>query len=77
MFREMKEKVRKEYLRRVKLVAKSHLYGRNLISANKCLGDQFGEIYGNDFGLDGKVIKGDGREDKKEFDNAWGVSDEK
>ena len=33
MVKEMKEKVRKEYLRRVKLVAKSRLYGRNLISA--------------------------------------------
>ena len=37
MVKEMKEKVRKEYLRRVKLVAKSRLYGRNLISAINAL----------------------------------------
>ena len=33
MQKEMKEKVRKEYLRRVKLVARSKLYGGNLIKA--------------------------------------------
>ena len=33
MQKEMKEKVRQEYMKRVKLVAKSKLYGRNLIKA--------------------------------------------
>ena len=31
--KEMKEKIKKEYLRRVKLVSKSMLYGGNLIKA--------------------------------------------
>ena len=31
--KEMKEGVRREYLRKVKMVAKSKLYGRNLITA--------------------------------------------
>ena len=35
MQKEMKEKVRKEYMKRVKLVAKSKLYGGNLIKAIK------------------------------------------
>ena len=33
MVKEMKDKVTKEYLGRIKLTAKSQLYGRNLISA--------------------------------------------
>ena len=33
MQKEMKEKVRQEYMKRVKLVAKSKLYGGNLIKA--------------------------------------------
>jgi hypothetical protein len=34
MQQEMKEKIRREYLRRVKLVAKSQFYGGNLLKSN-------------------------------------------
>jgi len=47
--REMKEKVKKEYLRRVKLLAKSRLYAGNLIRGSQCRPVQCGH-----FGLDGQ-----------------------
>lgn len=54
MHREIKEKVRREYLERVKLVARSMLYGGNLIKAINVwavVGGVSGEMQCRHFGV--------------------------
>ena len=46
----MKDLVKKEYLRRVKLVATSKLYAGNL--CGECMGGECGAVYSWSFGLD-------------------------
>lgn len=69
-----KEKIRRQYLRRVKRVAKSLLYGANLIKAINVLAIGVGKIQCRDSRMVREGAENNGCENKKDIDHVWSVS---
>ena len=78
MVMQMKEKVKREYVRRVRAVLGSKLNGRNKINyGNKYMGYCVVEIWGRDFRLEKGRIEKFGPKDKKVDDDVWSITPKK
>ena len=73
MQKEMKSKIRAEYLRRVKCVAKSELYAGNSVMAINAWAIGVVRYSAGilDWTMEG--VEADGCEDKEDLDNVWGI----
>ena len=74
--REMKDKVRNEYMRRVKLLVKSELYAGNLVKGINTWAIGVVRYSAGVFGLDKRRPKADGCEDKEDADLMWSLPQE-
>ena len=73
MSKQMKEKVRLEYVRRVRAVLRSKLNGRNKIRG-KYMGYCFAEVWWGNIGMEEGRTKEFGLEDEKVNDNTWNTT---